>query len=77
MAAKKIYTVIKTHNDREREVSGTLDELIEYFSYTLECGHGWNSRIPRYPKTIKSLISALNKSFYTIGKYWDCVELKS
>lgn len=76
MAQKKIYTVIRTTSRGEREVSGTLEELTEYFSYTLEVGHSWNSRIPLKPRTIKSLINALNKSFDISGRYYDCVSLK-
>lgn len=76
MANKKIYTVIRSRSRGEREVSGTLDELIEYFSYTLIVGHSWDSRIPLKPRTIKSLINALNKSFDISGRYYDCVTLK-
>jgi hypothetical protein len=58
----KEYTIIKTHRGREREITNTLPELIDYFSYTLLCGNSWNSKIPTNPKTIKSLVSALNRS---------------
>ena len=45
----------------------TLEELIEYFSYTLECGVAYqhekgNKKIDRNPKTIKSLITNLNNA---------------
>ncbi|WP_280120448.1 hypothetical protein [Sangeribacter muris] len=76
MATKKIYTVIRSTIRSEREVSGTLDELTEYFSYTLEIGNSRDSRISRKPKTIKSLINAINKSFSISGRYYDCVTLK-
>lgn len=41
---------------------GTLEELIKYFSYTLECGKSYehekgNKKINLNPKNIKSLIS--------------------
>ena len=63
----KSFTLLKhrsgpVHNDT-REVTGTLEELTNYFSYTLECGASWNKKIKQHPKTIKSLISNLNKSF--------------
>lgn len=60
--SKKIYSIEKYHRGRTSIQSGTLEELIEYFGYTLECGHSWNAKIPRYPKTYKSLVSALNRS---------------
>ena len=45
----------------------TLEEAIEYYSYTLECGASWshekgNKKINRNPTTIKSLISNLNNA---------------
>ena len=52
---------------REKEVSGTLEELIEYFRYTLECGRSWerergNKKISLHPRTIKSLVTNLNNA---------------
>lgn len=70
---KKVYTLIKIRTflydrpNEEREVKGTLDELKDYFSYTL-------SAVNKNPKTIKSLISSVNKGYEIMGKY-DCVEL--
>lgn len=46
-----------------RVVKGTLAELITKFSYTLEIGKSVRPSINRYPKTIKSFISNLQKSF--------------
>ena len=45
----------------------TLEEAIEYHSYTLEKGASWqdergNKKINRHPTTIKSLITNLNNS---------------
>ena len=45
----------------------TLEELVEYFGYTLECGVAYqhekgNKKIDRNPKTIKSLIKNLNNA---------------
>jgi hypothetical protein len=62
--AKKTYTIIKNHRGRIHEHTGTLEELTNAFSYTLQCGHSWNSKIPTQPKTIKSLMSALSKSVH-------------
>ena len=42
---------------------GTIDEFINnVFGYTLEVGNSWNKKVNRYPKTIKSLITNLNKA---------------
>ena len=41
----KIFTIIKTRRGKDRETTGTLEELINYFSYTLECGNSWNKKI--------------------------------
>lgn len=66
--APKIYTIKVTTirargNDRVSEYTGTLEELVnEVFGYTLEIGNSYNSRIPRKPKTIRSLLSAVQKS---------------
>jgi len=47
--------------------TGTLSELIEYYSYTLECGKDYehekgNRKINTNPKNIKSLITNLNNA---------------
>lgn len=65
--APKIHTVRVTTvrvngNNKVKEVSGDLQRLIEYFGYTLEVGHSWNPKINRNPKTIKGLISAVQKA---------------
>lgn len=72
MATKKNYKIkvtrVRLYGDStERTYEGTLEELTDMFSYTLECGASWsyekgNSQINRHPKTIKSLISNLNKA---------------
>ena len=59
----KTYTVIKSRKGRTDEIQGTLEEPISYFGYTLEVGHSWNPKIQRNPKTIKSFISNLEKSY--------------
>ena len=72
MANKKIYTIIKKHRGRTHEHTGTLEELTNAFSYTLQCGHSWNSKIPTQPRTIKSLMSALSKCVHeTQGSCFD------
>ena len=45
----------------------TIAEAVKYYGYTLECGESWqhekgNKKINRNPKTIKSLITNLNKA---------------
>lgn len=68
MKTPKTYTIIIHRNGRDsRETSGTLEELIEYFSYTLEKGASWqhergNKKIDRHPKTIASLVKNLNNA---------------
>ena len=59
---QKHYTIRKTHRGRVSEKTGTLSELIEYYGYTLECGHSWNHRIPLKPRTAQSLLNALDDS---------------
>jgi hypothetical protein len=63
----KLFKVISRRNDRDSEIVGTLDELIDYFSYTLEVGTAYqhekgNKKIDKNPKTIKSLIKNLNNA---------------
>lgn len=67
MKAEKTYTIIKSRSGRSRndssEITGTLEYLTNYFSYTLEIGASWNKKINRYPKTIKSFISNVQMAF--------------
>lgn len=66
------YYVKKYHRGHYTIIKGTIGSLIGYFGYTLECGHSWNSRINLEPKTYKSLISNLNKSYReTQGSCYD------
>ena len=68
----KVYTIISNRRnygraDSTSEFSGTMPELVYDFKYTLDCGASWehekgNSKINTNPKTIKSLISNLNKA---------------
>lgn len=60
----KNYKIITDHSRRgEKITEGTLEELIRYFSYTLEVGASWNQKINRNPKTIKSFVTNLQKSY--------------
>jgi len=61
----KTYRVTKTNGTRIYEHEGTLVELIDTFSYTLECGKSWEKgrkKINTQPKSIKSLVDNLNKA---------------
>ena len=65
--APKVYKVkiskCSISRSSERITEGTLEELTKYFGYTLEVGNSWNSKISTKPRTIKSLISNVNKSY--------------
>lgn len=65
MAKEKTYTIRKEYKGRVSEIEGTLEYLKDYFSYTLEIGRSWNKKIPHPSKikTIKSFISALERSY--------------
>ena len=68
----KEYTVIETRYSRysgyrTHEYKGTLPQLIQVFSYTLECGKSWqwekgNKKINTQPKSARSLVDNLNKA---------------
>ena len=59
----KTYQIKKIKKERETIVEGTLAYLIDYFGYILEIGNSWNRKINRNPKTIKSFVSNLEKSY--------------
>lgn len=68
MSKEKIYRLKKTRSGMsstyETIYEGTLAYLINgVFGYTLQCGSSWNRKINRNPKTIKALVSAINKSY--------------
>jgi len=72
----KTYKVIKHHNGRDTTFEGTMDEMIHgIFGYSLECGHSWNNKIPREPKTGAALVKALNMSADECRRYSDSYEL--
>jgi len=63
----KTYTIVsrRERTGRESEITGTLQELIQHHSYTLECGKSWehekgNHKINMNPKSIKTLVKNLN-----------------
>jgi hypothetical protein len=65
----KTFTIKHTRhrNDRSFTMTGTVAELVEQNSYTLECGASYchekgNKKINRTPTTIKSLLSNLNNA---------------
>ena len=65
----KVYKVMTskcgraTTSPRENTTEGTLEELIQYFSYTLEIGNSWNKKINRRPATIAAFVKNLQKSY--------------
>ena len=59
---KKVYS-IKERGRHEHVYTGTVEELVRIFGYTLEIGASRNSKITRHPKTITSLLINLQKSF--------------
>ena len=68
MSKEKIYRVKKIRSgmngSSETIFEGSLDHLKSgVFGYTLECGASWNPKINRNPKTINSLIKAINMSY--------------
>lgn len=69
--ANKIYTikkeVMELNKTRTHTYSGTLEELIKIFSYTLEIGHSHKKSIKTNPSTIRGLVSCLNRAGYVIN----------
>lgn len=65
--AKKQYTIIKHRRGNTSETTGTIEELTEYFGYTLEVGKSWehergNRKVNLHPKTGKQLVTSLNNA---------------
>ena len=61
------YTVVIDRKGREKPVSGTMEELLGYFGYTLEVGKSYEHERGRYkinlaPKNVVQLVDALNKA---------------
>lgn len=66
----KTYTIRTTKNrsmsnraEQVFEKTGTLTELIEAFSYTLEVGYSWNKKIKLVPRNIKSFVKNLQDAY--------------
>ena len=65
----KLFTIIRTNSrtDREYLQTGTLDDLVQSYSYTLEKGASYehekgNKKINKTPTTIASLVTNLNNA---------------
>lgn len=63
----KTYIIETERKGKTKNVEGTIEELIKYFSYTLECGKSYehekgNKKINMNPKNGKSLVINLNKA---------------
>lgn len=64
---EKIYKIKHTPTrGNDFIVQGTLSYLINYYSYDLLIGNSHNKKISVNPRTIKSFISCLQKSYYII-----------
>jgi hypothetical protein len=66
-AVGQTYTVVIDRKGRQKPVSGTMEELLDYFGYTLETGKSYEHEKGRYkinlnPKNIVQLVDALNKA---------------
>lgn len=67
----KQYTIIETRNRRgelkTKEITGTLEYLVQYFGYTLEVGRSWerepgNRKVNTNPKSGRALCTSLNRA---------------
>lgn len=63
----KEYTIIKTRRGRKTEVKGTMEYLLNYFGYTLECGKCYERekgarKINMKPTTGRALVTTLNNA---------------
>ena len=59
--APKLFKVVTSRRGRQSDSVGTIDDLNEWFGYTLECGESYqnesgNAKINRNPRGIKSFI---------------------
>jgi hypothetical protein len=72
---KSTRTFLSDRPDSSRDTTGTLPELMDYFSYTLEAGASWehekgNKKVNREPKTFKALVTALNNAKHNTGRMY-------
>lgn len=63
----KTFTIYCERKGRTTEYTGTIEDLLQIFYYTLEKGKSWerecgNKKINMQPKTIGSLITNLNNA---------------
>jgi hypothetical protein len=68
MAQPKVYTLVKVNNRGSRiTLVGTVEELVQATSYTLDTGYCYqhekgNKKINCKPATIKGLVTNLNNA---------------
>lgn len=61
-------SIMFCYNDRYKLVVGkTMKQIIKGFSYNLEVGNFWDSKITKHPKSPKSLIRSLNNCSMVYG----------
>jgi len=71
MKTEKVFTLIVSKSigrgnrpdPPPREVTGTLEELKKYFSYTLEVGNSWDKKVNMNPKNITSFVNNLQRAY--------------
>jgi len=68
MKTEKVFTIIVSNFGRAgdkppKEVSGTLEELKKYFSYTFEVGASWDKKVNVNPKNITSFVNNLQRAY--------------
>ncbi len=75
---KGLVFIASIHRGNRTIYCGSIEHMNNrVFGYTLECGNSWNSKINRYPKTARGLVTALNKSAEECRRYSDYYELSS
>lgn len=75
---KGLVFIASNHRESRTIWCGSVERLIDrVFGYTLECGHSWNDKINRYPKTARGLVNALNKSAVECRRYSDYYDVSS
>lgn len=75
---KGLVFIASIHRGNRTIYCGSIEHMNDrVFGYTLECGHSWNDKINRYPKTARGLVNALNKSAEECRRYSDYYEVSS
>ena len=72
----KTYRVTHNHLHGRGVHTGTIQELVEKFSYTLVAGHSWDASIKTNPKTAQGLVNALNKAATARRCYFDSYDIE-